>query len=256
MNDLDTRIQTLLRAESGRQETDRIDPNAQMSEDEAYRLQFQAIDYKVAQGDKVVGLKTGLTSKAKQQTMGVHQPIMGHLMASGLVPEGTPVACSALIHPRAEPEIGFRLARDLAGEVSAAQARAAVESVMPAIEIIDSRFRDFKFGFSDVIADNTSAARFVFGQPRPVPDADLRLAGMVYWHKGEMVATAAGAAILGDPWLALAWLAKRASELGRPLKAGQLVLAGSPTDAVFVNPGDDVFVEFDHVGSLRVSFSS
>jgi 2-oxo-3-hexenedioate decarboxylase len=252
---LDPRVAALLAAESGRSEIGRIDPDAQLSEDDAYRLQFQAIDHKVAQGDCVIGLKTGLTSRAKQETMGVHQPIFGHILASTVVPEGVPIDCAGLIHPRAEPELAFLLKSDLAGPVTAAQACNATALVFPAVEIIDSRFANFRFGLSDVIADNTSAARVIFGSISLLPTAlDLRLIGMVYSKNGNVESTAAGAAILGNPWEALAWLARRASQLGRPLQAGHMVLAGALADAVFVNPGDNVRVEFAQLGALSVSF--
>ncbi|MGE3302277.1 MAG: 2-keto-4-pentenoate hydratase [Hyphomonadaceae bacterium] len=252
---MDSRTAYLLAAERERREVDRIDPEGKVSEDEAYRLQFEAIADKLAKGDKIVGLKTGLTSKAKQQTMGVLQPIMGHLLASTVVPNGGTVECAPLIHPRAEPEIAFRLGKDLTGAATIAQARAAVATVMPALEIIDSRYKNFKFGLADVIADNTSASRVVLGPETPMGDYDLRLVGMVYSKNGEPVATASGAAILGDPWEALTWLAKRAAELDRPLKAGHVVLAGALTDAIFVNPGDSVRVEFDRLGVLDARFA-
>jgi 2-oxo-3-hexenedioate decarboxylase len=256
LDKLDPRVEALLNAESGRIEIGRIDPDGALDEDEAYRLQFQAIDYRVAQGDRVVGLKTGLTSRAKQETMGVHQPIFGHILASTVVPEGVPVNCAELIHPRAEPELAFLLDRDLDGPVTAAQALNATALVFPAVEIIDSRFANFRFGLTDVIADNTSAARVVFGSISALPtELDLRLIGMVYSKNGNVESTAAGAAILGNPWEALAWLARRASELGRPLKAGHMVLAGALADAVFVNPGDNVRVEFADLGSLAVPFA-
>ena len=178
---LDARVPTLIQAEADRREIERIDPDSALSEDEAYALQFQCIDYKVARGDVVVGLKTGLTSKAKQATMGVHQPILGHILASSVVPEGGPVRCAELIHPRADPEIAFLLDRDLEGPVTAAQACNATALVFPAVEIIDSRFANFRFGLTDVIADNTSAARVIFGSASIRPtDADLRLIGMIY----------------------------------------------------------------------------
>ena len=253
---LDARVRTLLDAVANRQEVERIDPNGELSEDQAYALQFQLIDAKIAAGDQVIGLKTGLTSKAKQVTMGIDQPIFGHIMASSVVPEGEPVRTSELIHPRAEPEIAFLLERDLAGPVTAAQACHATALVFPAVEIIDSRFLNFRFGFTDVIVDNTSAARVIFGSHSMRPtDIDLRLIGMVYSKNGVMESTAAGAAVLNNPWEALAWLARRASELGRPLKAGQMVLAGALADAVFVTPGDHVRVEFAHLGSLVVNFA-
>jgi 2-oxo-3-hexenedioate decarboxylase len=252
---LDPRVAALLAAEASGTEIQRIDPEGALTEDEAYRLQFQAIDHKVAQGDTVIGLKTGLTSRAKQQTMGVYQPIFGHLLASTVVAEGVPVSCAELIHPRAEPELAFLLQDDLAGPVTAARALNATALVFPAVEIIDSRFANFRFGFGDVIADNTSAARVIFGSISVLPtELDLRLIGMVYSKNGAIESTAAGAAILGNPWEALAWLARRASELGRPLRAGQMVLAGALADAIFINPGDNVRVEFDSLGALSVAF--
>lgn len=253
--ELDPRVRTLLDAAEQRREVDRIDPEGRLTEHEAYALQLQYVDYRVAAGDRVIGLKTGLTSRAKQETMGVRQPILGHVLASSVVPEGQPVVCNELIHPRAEPELAFVLERGLEGPVTAAQACQATALVFPAVEIIDSRFLNFRFGLGDVIADNTSAARVVFGSTsfRPT-DADLRLLGMVYSKNGDVVSTAAGAAVLGNPWEALAWLARRAWELGRPLQAGHMVLAGALADAVFVNPGDNVRVEFDRLGSLSVSF--
>jgi 2-oxo-3-hexenedioate decarboxylase len=253
---LDPRVETLLRAEAEHLEVERIDPDGALSEDDAYHLQFQAIDHRIGQGDAVIGLKTGLTSRAKQETMGVHQPIFGHILASTVIPEGAPVSCAELIHPRAEPELAFLLERDLEGPVTAAQACNATALVFPAVEIIDSRFANFRFGLTDVIADNTSAARVIFGSISVRPtDLDLRLIGMVYTKNGLVESTAAGAAILGNPWEALAWLARRASELGRPLKAGHMVLAGALADAVFVKPGDNVRVEFDRLGSLTVAFA-
>src|SRR5690606_15853355 len=118
--ELDPRIEALLRAEQDRVEIDRIDPEGALTEDEAYALQFQLIDRRVSLGDSVVGLKTGLTSQAKQKTMGVHQPIFGHILASSVIPEGEPVRCGELIHPRAEPELAFLLDDDLEGPVTAA----------------------------------------------------------------------------------------------------------------------------------------
>lgn len=253
---LDRRVALLLAAERERREVDRIDPEGTVGEEEAYRLQFAGVAEKLAQGESIVGFKTGLTSRAKQRTMGVSQPILGHMFASAIVANGATVETGPLIHPRAEPEIAFRLARDLPGTTDVAAAQAATATVMPALEIIDSRYRDFKFGLADVIADNTSAARAILGPETPVATAgELRLVGMAYSKNGEVIATAAGAAILGDPWEALAWLATRAAALGRPLRAGHVVLAGALTDAAFIAPGDVVRVEFDRLGTLDARFA-
>ena len=245
----------LLAAQANGTAIDRIDPDARLSEDEAYQVQFALVEAKLRQGDSVIGLKTGLTSVAKQQAMGVAQPVLGHLLASSLVQEGEPVSVAGLIHPRAEPELAFVLGRDIEAPVNAVGAREAVESVLPGIEIIDSRFRDFRFGLTDVIADNTSAARVAFGNIRLRPDEiDARLVGMVFSKNGAVESTAAGAALMGDPYEALAWLAGRACQLGRPLRAGQFVLAGALADAVPIAAGDSVTLEFDRLGTLSLRF--
>jgi 2-oxo-3-hexenedioate decarboxylase len=252
---LDPRVRILLDAQAERREIERIDPDGALTEAEAYALQFQLVDARVEAGEHVVGLKTGLTSEAKQKTMGVHQPIFGHIFASSVVAEGETVVCGELIHPRAEPEIAFLLDRDLAANTTAAQACQATALVFPAVEIIDSRFAGFRFGLGDVIADNTSAAKVIFGGRYSRPsDFDLRLLGMIYTKNGAVESTAAGAAVLGNPWEALAWLARRSAYYGRPLRAGQMVLAGALADAVFVNPGDHVQAEFSGLGSLSVRF--
>jgi 2-keto-4-pentenoate hydratase len=124
------------------------------------------------------------------------------------------------------------------------------------MEIIDSRFKDFRFTFTDVIADNTSAARYAISTYRvPVADLDLRTLGVVFEKNGEVVATAAGAAILGDPAIGLAWLANALAERGEALTAGSLVMTGALTDAVAVAPGDVVRTEIARLGSLTIRFS-
>lgn len=252
---MDPRTALLLAAERGRYAVDRIDPDGQLGEDEAYRLQFEGVADRVARGDTVIGLKAGLTSRAKQKTMGVDQPILGQMLGSGLHQSGAQVDLSDLFQPRAEPEIAFRIGRDIEAAVDGRAVRAHVAGVMAGLEIIDSRYKNYKFGHGDVIADNTSAAKSVFGPETPVGEVgDLRLIGMVMSLNDEVVATAAGAAILGDPWDSLAWLATRAVQLGIPLRAGQRVLAGALTDASPIRPGDRVRLEFDGLPTLEASF--
>ena len=159
----------------------------------------------------------------------------------------------ALIQPRCEPEIVFVLGRDLAGpHVGAADVIAASSGVAVGIEVLDSRYRDYKFTMADVVADNTSAARFVVGAPVPLDGIDLRVVGVVLEHNGEVVATASGAASLGHPAAAVAWMVRRMAADGEGLRAGDVVLSGGLTAAVPVVPGDVVVASIDRIGSLEL----
>jgi 2-oxo-3-hexenedioate decarboxylase len=168
--------------------------------------------------------------------------------------EGEPLATSALIHPRAEPEVAFVLAADVRGPgVTAAHVLAATQAIAPAIEVIDSRYRNFKFTLADVVADNASSAKVLLGSARVSPaDLDLRLIGMVFEKNGEVVETGAGAAVLGHPANAVAWLANKLAERGGYLRAGTFVMPGALANAHPVAPGDDIRVSFDRLGSVAL----
>src|SRR5487761_756260 len=190
----------------------------------------------------LAGWKLGVTSRAKQAQVGVHEPIRGFLASANALDLGEPLVTGELIQPRAEPEIVFVLGRDLSGpSVTAADVLAATSGVAVGIEVLDSRFRDYRFTMPDVIADNTSAGRFVIGAPVPPDGIDLRLAGVVLEHNGDVVATAAGAAALGHP----------AAE-GEGLAAGQVVLSGGLTAAVPVRAGDVVVASIDRLGTIEL----
>lgn len=221
---------------------------------DAYAIQGHLVDLWVARGDRIVGVKAGLTSQAKQQAMGVHEPIYGYLCESMVLAEGEPLPTGELIHPRAEPEIAFILKSDLQGPgVTPQQVLAATEGVAPAFEVIDSRYRDFRFTLPDVIADNASSARLLIGAQRLPPfELDLRLIGMVFEKNGEVVETGAGAAVLGDPLLAVAWLANALAGRGERLEAGWIVLPGALCNAHPVAPGDELYVSFDRLGTLSL----
>ncbi len=171
-----------------------------------------------------------------------------------MIGEGDPLSVASLIHPKAEPEIAIVTGRDLQGpNVTPEQARAAIESACCAMEIIDSRYKDFRFTLTDVIADNTSAARHTISAYRvPAKDLDLRTLGVVFEKNGEVVTTAAGAAILGDPAIGLAWLANKVAEHGESIPAGTVVMTGALTDAIAIAPGDVVRVSIAHLGSLSL----
>jgi 2-oxo-3-hexenedioate decarboxylase len=172
-----------------------------------------------------VGAKLGLTSAPKQQTMGVHQPIVGFL--TDAMHDADP---TSLAQPRVEPEIAYRLGADLSEELTPEQVGDVVDAVAPALEVLDSRWTGYRFRLADVLADNTSAAGFVLGAWAPL--RDLRDAEVRWLVDGDLVATTTPAAILGDPLLAVVHLSRHLAERGETLPAGSVVLAGAMTDAV------------------------
>jgi 2-oxo-3-hexenedioate decarboxylase len=222
-----------------------------LTPDAAYEVQDQVI---AALGGAVEAAKLGLTSKAKQQQMNVDEPSYGWLLAGSRLGPGEALIASKLIQPRVEPEIAFLTSRPLAGKsVTVPEVLAATEAVMPAIDVLDSRYAGYRFTLPDVIADNASAARFLVGDPVPVDGIDLRMVGCVFTKNGELVATAAGAAVLDHPAAAVAWFVRKLAERGRVLPAGSLVLAGALTAAEPVTAGDLISVEIDRIGSLQLT---
>jgi 2-oxo-3-hexenedioate decarboxylase len=216
----------------------------------AYAVQAVARE----QAGPLAGWKLGVTSRAKQAQVGVHEPVRGFLASANALDLGEPLVTAALIQPRAEPEIVFILGRDLSGpSVTAADVLAATAGVAAGIEILDSRFLDYRFTLPDVIADNTSAGRFIVGAPVPPDGIDLRLAGVVLEHNGDVVATAAGAAALGHPAASVAWLVRSLAADGEGLRAGQVVLSGGLTAAVPVRAGDVVVASIDRLGTIELA---
>lgn len=224
--------------------------------DTAYRIQLGLMQLKDADGEKIVGKKIGLTSKAMQNMLNVDQPDYGHILESMVLDNGARIAMSELIQPKVEPEIAFVLERDLQGPgVTALQVLASTRFVVPAIEVIDSRVEGWKIKLCDTIADNASSARVVLGgPPRYVTQLDLRLIGMVMEKNGEVVQTGAGAAVLGHPANAVAWLANAVGRFGVPLKSGEIIMPGALSAAVDVTAGAAIRVSFDGLGSVSVGF--
>jgi 2-oxo-3-hexenedioate decarboxylase len=202
----------------------------------------------------LAGWKLGVTSRAKQAQVGVTSPIYGFLAGAAALDLGEPLDTSGLIQPRCEPEIVFVLGRDLAGpHVTASDVLSASSGVAVGIEVLDSRFRDYRFTMADVVADNSSAGRFVVGSPVPVDGIDLRLVGIVLEHRGEVVATASGAASLNHPAAAVAWLVRSLATEGLGLAEGDIVLSGGLTAAVPVSAGDVVVASIDRLGSVELA---
>ena len=221
----------------------------------AYRVQDAVVADRAGRGVAVVGAKLGLTSAAKQRQMKVDEPLYGWLTGDMAIDVGQPLPCGRFIQPRCEPEIAFLLGADLAGpHVTASAVLAATAAVCPAIDVLDSRFAGYSFTLPDVIADNASGAGFVLGGQATGPAGlDLRLTGVVLEKNGELVATAAGAAVLGHPAASVAWLVRALAARGRGLAAGQVVLSGALTEAVPVAPGDVVVARFDRLGSIELA---
>ncbi|MBD3782013.1 MAG: 4-oxalocrotonate decarboxylase, partial [Micrococcales bacterium] len=172
-----------------------ISPDADdLPVERAYELQDELIGLL---GKRPVAAKLGLTSVAKQQQMNVAEPAYGWLLEGSQVEVGTELPCGELIQPRCEPEIAFLVGRDLEGpDVSAAEVLAATDAVMPAIDVLDSRYAGYSFTLPAVVADNISSARFALGRPTPVTGLDLRLLGCLLEVDGRLVATAAGAVVI------------------------------------------------------------
>ncbi len=225
--------------------------------DDAYHISLRLVERRVADGERIIGKKIGVTSKAVQNMLNVHQPDFGYLTDRMVYGNGDEMPISEqLIQPRAEGEIAFILKKDLSGPgVTNADVLAATEAVMPCFEIVDSRIRDWKIKIQDTVADNASCGLFVLGDravdPRKV---DLATVGMVVEKNGQIISTGAGAAALGSPVNCVAWLANTLGRFDIPLKAGEVILSGSLVPLEPVVAGDFMRVEIGGIGSASVRF--
>jgi 2-keto-4-pentenoate hydratase len=220
--------------------------------DAAYDIQDLVVDHHLAAGGQVTAAKLGLTSVAKQRQMHVSEPLYGWMTDRMALAGDNMLDVGRFIQPRVEPEIAFKTSRALEGPgVTTAAVLAATEWVAPAIDVLDSRFTGYRFTLADVTADNSSAAAYALGDP-VASDGDLRLTGCVFMKNGDLVATAAGAAVMEHPAAAVAWFVRKLHQRGRALPAGSVVLAGAWTAAVPIAAGDFVTAEFDRIGSVTV----
>lgn len=227
-----------------------------MTVSQAYQIQMAGINKRLKAGRRIVGKKIGLTSRAMQEAFGVFEPDFGHLLDDMVILNGQTIAANRMLQPRCEAEIAFLLKRDLTGPgVTVADVLAATEAVLPALEIIDSRIADWKIRLQDTIADNASSAFVVLGHAMtPVHGLDLRLIGMVFEKNGRILSTGAGAAVLGHPAAAVAWLANKLHEFDVALKAGEVILSGALAAAAPAAAGDHFRAELDRLGSVSVCF--
>ncbi|MEZ5226272.1 MAG: fumarylacetoacetate hydrolase family protein [Acidimicrobiales bacterium] len=228
-----------------------------MTVDDGYLVQNAVRATYLADGHRLVGWKAGLTSKAKMIQMGVDKPTVGFLTEQMAVPEATAVDTTQLVHPRVEGEVAFVLKSDLpTSGCTIDDVVAATAYLLPAIEIIDSRYEAFKFDLQSVIADNSSSSRFVVGtNAQRIDVIDRTNLGLAMVKNGETMTTGSSAAVMGDPAAAVAMVATVVGSLGARLTAGMVVLSGGITEAFAVQPGDHVSARFQQLGVVDVSFA-
>lgn len=228
-----------------------------MALEDSYEIQLLQIRQRLADGAVIKGHKVGLTAAAVQRQLGVNQPDYGHLLDDMFYLEHQPIPAGRFLQAKIEPEIGFVLEKPLKGPgVTVADAIGAVGYVLPALEIVDSRIRDWKISIADTIADNASSGAVVLGsRPARLEDIDLRLTGCVLYQNAKVVATGAGGAVLGSPINSLVWLANTVGALGITLEPGHVVLPGSCTPMVPVAAGDSFTALFAGLGSVTATFA-
>lgn len=218
--------------------------------DEAYAVQAMSIARRLERGERRVGVKMGLTSRQKMEQVGVSEVVWGRLTNGMRVEEGGTLHMSDYVHPRVEPEIAYLMKKPLSGEVTPLEALDAVEAVAPALEIIDSRYENFKFALGDVIADNSSSSGFVVGQWH-APTTDVSNLGILLKFDGRPVQIGSSAAILGNPIRSLVAAARMVARWGERLEPGAIVLAGGATAAAHLAPGVHVCGEFQNIGNVE-----
>lgn len=247
----------LLAAYSSRQPIDPLInrwPNMEI--EDSYAIQLLQMEKFQERGRFVQGHKVGLTSAVVQKQIGVSQPDFGHLLDDFFHLEHLSIPFTRYIQPKVEPEIAFVLKRSLSGPgVTVAEAVAAIDYVLPALEIVDSRIVDWKISIFDTIADNASSGGVVLGStPRKLTELDLRMMGCTMFHNGQQTGTGLGGAVLGSPITSLVWLANILGPRGVVLEEGHVVLPGSITPMVAVQPGDTVTANFAGLGSVTARF--
>lgn len=232
------------------------DAHPDMDWDDAYAIQAAIRERKQARGTRIVGLKMGLTSWAKMKQMQVETPIYAFLADYMSCQDGSEIPTRALIHPKVEPEIAFVTRAPLHGPgCHIGAVLAATDFVLPAIEIIDSRYENFRFDLKSVIADNASSSRFVTGGTGiDARSVDLKTLGVVLEKNGQVAAVGAGAAVLGHPAASVAMLANMLAKRGQHIPAGSFIMTGGVTEAVAVAAGDFVCARIQNLGSVSARF--
>lgn len=224
---------------------------------QAYAIQSAWLDLKLAKGARIIGRKIGLTSRAMQELLGVDQPDYGFLLDSMTVSSGSTLSRTDFLLPRIEPEIAFWLAKDLKGPgITVAAVLAATRGVSPALELVDSRIAKWQIKLPDTIADNASSARVIVSeQIVPLDGLDLAAEAVTLTRNGVEVGSGNGAAVLGHPAEAVAWLANKLAEYGIAIVADQLVLPGAMCAAATVAAGETYHAVFTTIGEVSIRFA-
>lgn len=234
---------------------DQLSHSEALSVNQAYDIQYASIDRRLGRGESIIGLKMGFTSREKAEQMGVHELIYGWLTDRMLVDNGDTISLDRFIHPRAEPELAVRMARSLSGSPSWEEAWDAVECVAPAIEIIDSRYQNFRFSLADVVADNSSSSALVLGQWRDKPD-DPRDLPIELSFDADVVASGSTANVMGNPAIAIATGAEMLARRQRLLEPGWIVMTGGATAAQALRPGLQVEAGVETIGNVSFQTAS
>lgn len=225
--------------------------------DDAYAIQKAVIEMKVARGEVIIGKKIGLTSKGIRDQVGVQEPDYGIMTSAGVVKDGECIDVSRMICPRIEAEIVFVLNKDLDKDfITAWDVIDATAGVMPALEIVDSRIKDWRIKIQDTVSDGASYARVVTGGNGlvPISSLDLSMVPMASFRNGELMFTGCGAAVMAsNPVNSVVWLANKMKQYGSPLRAGELILSGAFTPVFDFRPGDHVYVRFGPLGNVSLS---
>jgi 2-keto-4-pentenoate hydratase len=231
---------------------------AELDVDAAYAIQHENTAHWQAQGRRLIGSKIGLASLAVQKQLGVDRPDFGVLFADMLVGEDEPVAVRRVLQPKVEAEIAFLLDRDIDAEVpTIADVILAVGYAMPALEIVGSRISNWDIGIVDTVADNASSGLFVLGGPiRRLDGLNLRALQMQMTKQGELLSKGSGAACLGNPLNAMAWLAGELARRQRPLRAGDIVLSGALGPMAPAEPGDAFEASITGLGTVSARFAA
>jgi 2-keto-4-pentenoate hydratase len=228
----------------------------EISVDDAYNIQLYQIRQKVENGAVIVGKKIGLTSKAMQEMLNVNEPDYGHILNDMIYKDGESISLDKFIQPRIEFEIAFVLKEDLKGPgVTMSDVITATDYVFPALEIIDSRIKDWQIKFEDTVADNGSSAGAIIGSTTAKLDnLDLAEVRMTATRNGEFLDSASGSAVMGHPAEAVAWLANALGSYGISLYAGEVILSGALSKAIPIEDGDTFTAEFEQIGAVTATF--